>query len=151
MYWRVIPDIVAITVHTSQAPSDEDWDEYLADMAKHVHTIKGLLVYSESVGPSAPQRGRSNDLFNELGADIPTAIMTGSKMVRGIVTAISWAVGTKIKAFSTRDFAGAMKYLELTNEEQLRVRVVLKGLSRGAEVVVDAFADESGKFRRKYN
>lgn len=150
MYWRVIPDVVAVSVNTDQNPSDEDWDAYLEEITANVNRIKGVLVYTEKVGPSAPQRARSNAAFAEVGADVKTAIMTGSRMVRGMVTAFSWALGGKVKAFTTLEFSDAVDYLDLDDEEQLKTRVVLKQLARAAEVTVDAFADESGQFRRKF-
>ena len=150
IYWRVIPDVIVISVHPDIPPSDEEWDSYLDEVVQHVNNVKGILVYSESVGPSAPQRARSNAAFKRANAKVQTAIMTGSRMVRGIVTALNWALGGKVKAFSTTDYAGAIDYLDLTNEEQLKARVVLKQLARSAGVTIGAFADESGTFRRKY-
>jgi hypothetical protein len=150
LYWQVIPDLLAICVQTNVPPSDEDWDRYLSDVMKHAKGLKGVLVYSESVGPTAPQRARVNESYKNAGVDIRTAIMSGSRMVRGVVTAMSWTLADNIKAFSTKDFEAAVKYLELTNEEQLRTRVMLKQLARGAEIEVAAFADESGQFAKKY-
>jgi hypothetical protein len=150
LYWQVIPDLVAISVHTNETPSDEDWDRYLGDVIKHVKGLKGILVYSESTGPSAPQRARVNESYKQAGVNIRTAIMSGSRMVRGVVTAMSWTLAENIKAFSTKDFESAVKYLELSNEDQLRTRVMLKQLARGAEIEVAAFADESGQFAKKY-
>ncbi|PRQ06522.1 hypothetical protein ENSA7_38420 [Enhygromyxa salina] len=149
MYWRVVPGVVHVVAHTHVAPSDEDWDAYLADVLANLGTIKGALVYTHRVGPSAPQRARSNEAFTRAGAELQTVIMTASRMTQGIVTALSWAMGAKIKAFSTRDFAGAVNCLNLDPEEQIRTRVVLKQLARAAEVEVDAFADESGRFRQR--
>ena len=71
-------------------------------------------------------------------------------MVRGIVTALSWAAGGNIKAFATTDFKGAVEYLGLNEEEELRTRVVFKQIARSAGLTIQAFADESGTFRRKY-
>ena len=150
MHWRTVPNTVIVSVNTDVAPSDEEWDEYLEEVTQIVHDIKGVLVYTPSVGPTAAQRARSNEAFKASKAQVKTSIMTGSRMVRGIVTALSWAITDKIKAFPTEDFNSAAEFLELTDEEKLRTRVVLKQLARAANVTVDAFADESGQFRRKY-
>jgi hypothetical protein len=150
MHWRVIPDVVAVAVNTDMDPSDEDWDAYLKDVITHVNGLKGVLVYTPRSGPSAPQRARANAAFEASKADIPTAVMTGSRMVRGIVTALSWALGGKIKAFAPDDFQGAVDFLELAPDDQLKTKVVLKQLARAADIKVDAFADESGQFRQKF-
>lgn len=150
MHWRVIPDVVAVAVNTDLDPSDEDWDAYLADVIAHVGGLKGVLVYTPKSGPSAPQRARANAAFEKSKADVPTAVMTGSRVVRGIVTALTWALGGKIKAFAPNDFQGAVEYLGLEPDDQLKTKVVLKQLARAAEIQVDAFADESGQFRQKF-
>jgi hypothetical protein len=150
MHWRVIPDVVAVAVNTDLDPSDQEWDAYLEDVLQHAKGLKGVLVYTSKSGPSASQRARSNAAFEASKADIPTAVMTGSRMVRGIVTALSWALGGKIKAFEPNDFQGAVEYLELTPDDQLKTKVVLKQLARSAGIPIDAFADESGQFRKKF-
>ncbi|KIG12872.1 hypothetical protein DB30_00939 [Enhygromyxa salina] len=149
MYWRVVPGVVHIVAHTHDSPTDEDWDAYLADVIANLGEIKGVLVYTLRAGPSASQRARSNEAFSRAGVEVQTVIMTASRVTQGIVTALSWAVGAKIKAFSTHDFAGAVACLGLDMEEQIKARVVLKQLARAAEIEIDAFADESGKFRQR--
>lgn len=150
MYWRVIPEMIIVAVNTDVPPSDEDWDAYIKDAAPHLKNVKGVLVYSESVGPTAPQRARSSAAFKQANPDVRAAIMTGSRVVRGIVTAMSWALGENVKAFSTADFEGAVKYLELDTEEALKTKVLLKQLARAASTEVVAFAEESGRFRQRF-
>ncbi|MCA9702095.1 MAG: hypothetical protein KC431_31520 [Myxococcales bacterium] len=77
--------------------------------------------------------------------------MTASRLVQGMVTALSWAVGSKIRAFSTVDFAGATDCLGLDEAQKAETRVQLRMLARSAGLEIDAFADESGWFRRKKN
>ena len=49
------------------------------------------------------------------------------------------------------EFTQAIEYLGLVNDDdQMRARVVLKQVARAANVQIDAFADESGQFRKKY-
>ena len=150
MHWRGISGVAHVAVHTESDPSDEDWNAYVDDASRYASDIKGLLVYSTKVGPSASQRSHSSEVLNRLAPNLRVAIMTGSRMTQGIVTAVSWVIGDKIKAFSTRDFNGAATFLDLDHEEQLRVRVIFKQLARSAGVEIDAFADESGQFRKRY-
>lgn len=151
MYWQVVPGIVLISVNTDVPPSDEDWDGYLEDVAREINNIKGVLVYSEAVGPSATQRARVDEASQQHDVELKTAIMTGSRLVRGVVTALNWAQGGKVKAFPTTGFQEAVDYLELDDEEKVKTKVTLKLLARAANVTIEAFADESGQFRRKYD
>lgn len=150
-HWRVVPDLVAINVLHESTPSDEDWDAYLKEIIESIHTLKGVLVYSEFAGPTAPQRARANEIYKAANIDSRTAIMSGSRLVRGVVTAMSWTLADNIKAFPTTDFDGAVRYLGLDAEQQLRTRVLLKQVARAANVSIAAFADESGQFRKKYS
>lgn len=150
MHWRAVPGVVHIVVHADEAPSDEEWEAYLEDATSHAKDIKGLLVYTQQHGPSAAQRARSSEAFSAIGADFNTAIMAGSRLVMGMVTALSWVIGSRVKAFSTRDFESAADYLELSGEERIQARVVLRQLARSAGRDIDAFADESGRFRKKF-
>jgi hypothetical protein len=150
MHWRIVPNAVAVVVHADQDPADDDWDAYLADLAKNVTQINGVLVYSDKVGPSAPQRARSNAAFAKGGRELETVIMTSSRVVRGIITALNWAVEGKVKAFSTHEFDAAIAVFKLEADSVLKVKVTLKQLARSANVTIDAFADESGQFRQKF-
>lgn len=149
MHWRAIPESIMIVVHTDEPPTDEDWDAYLGAVER-APDIHGILVYSLRVGPSSSQRARSIEATKKSSMPLKMAIMTGSRLTQGVVTALSWALGNNIRAFSSRDFDKAIEYLELSADARMMAKVVLKQLARAAEVVVDAFADESGQFRQKY-
>jgi hypothetical protein len=148
MHWRVVPDVLAVVVHTDVDPSDDEWSAYIEDVSRHPG-IKGVLVYTPKSGPSASQRARANAVFAKIEADIPTAVMTGSHLVRGIVTALTWALGSNIKAFTSIDFQGAVDYLELQPDDQLTAKVVLKQLAHTAGIQIEAFVDELGRFRQR--
>jgi hypothetical protein len=150
MHWRIIPGAIVVLVHSDVEPSDEDFEGYLADVANNIDQIKGGLIYTDKVGPSAHQRSRSTAVFDSLGREFEAAIMTGSRLVRGMITAINWAVNGRAKAFSTKDFDGAVGIFKLDPETVIKVRVTLKQLARAADVTIDAFADESGQFRQKF-
>jgi hypothetical protein len=149
MHWREIPKTMMIVVHTAEPPTDVDWDAYLGAVER-AGDIRGILVYSLSVGPTSSQRARSVEATKKSSRPLKMAIMTGSRLTQGVVTALSWALGNNIRAFSSRDFDKAIEYLELSTEERVTAKVVLKQLARMAGTVVDAFADESGQFRQKY-
>lgn len=149
-HWHVIPGVIALAVHTDVAPSDEDWDACHQDIAAHLGNLRGLLIYSTSSGPTAAQRARSTATLKAANKDFQTVIMTASRVVRGMVTAFSWSLTGNVKAFSTHDLEGALDCFGLSDEERLSVRVSFKQLSRVAGTEIEAFADESGRFRAKY-
>jgi hypothetical protein len=149
MEWRVDPALV-VAVNTDADPSDADWDAFLKDLVPVVPVLRGMLVYTAGPGPSVSQRARANAVLAKAQANLPIAVMTSSRMARGIVTAFSWAVDRNIKAFAPTDFQGAVDFLGLSPDDQIKTKVVLKQLARTASITIDAFADESGQFRQKY-
>lgn len=149
MHWRLVPGVAQIVVHTDETPSDEEWDACIAEVEEHGSTLKGVLAYTKRTGPTAAQRTKSNAIYERFGDSFKMAIMADSRMVVGIVTAMSWAVGSNVKAFSTKDFEGAADYLGIEGEDRIKVRVVLRQLARAANRDIEAFAEESGRFRRK--
>lgn len=151
LYTQVIPGLIGIVVHTNTTPTDEEWDASTADLVAAAGSIKGVLVYSATVGPTTAQRARAGALFKERGHDdVMIVIMSGSRIVRGIVTAFSWTMSGSLKVFSTHDLEGAIASFKMSSEEEIKTRVILKQLAHSGGVKIDAFADESGHFRRKY-
>ena len=59
------------------------------------------------------------------------AVVTDVKLVRGMVTAVSW-LGVDIKAFSWLDVSAALKHLEVTNATQSSAIAVIERFRRGA-------------------
>src|SRR5687768_13445407 len=109
MEWRVDP-MLAVTVNTDVDPSDADWDAFLKDLAAVAPGLRGVLVYTSGPGPSVSQRARGNAVLAKAPANLPIAVMTSSRVARGIVTAFSWAVDRNIKAFAPTDFQGAVDF-----------------------------------------
>lgn len=118
---------LVVLVHSKDAPSDADWNTYCEDMRNWCQQIRGILVVSEGGGPNGVQRG---ELESALGNDkfkAKTAVVTLSRVARGIVTAISWFSPT-IKAFSTIQIPAALEYLEVPAGSHDAVLKVIKGL-----------------------
>jgi hypothetical protein len=97
---------IVLAVHGEHAPSDVEWDAYMR--MSTAPGIRGLLVLSEGGGPSARQR-TSIARFPHL-KPLPTAIVTSSAAVRGVVTAIWW-LGKNIRAFRPEELDHAFQYL----------------------------------------
>ncbi len=78
--------------------------------------VNAIMIISDGGGPTTMQRGKMNDLLEEMKFQGKVAVVTVKSMVRGIVTAISW-FNPGIKAFSTLQIPAALKYLDFSDAE----------------------------------
>ncbi len=116
---------VIVLVHTKDSPTDEEWKAYCDDARKWRTQIRGILVLSEGGGPNSVQRGEL-----EVALDRPeakTAVVTLSRVARGIVTAMSWFT-PKIKAFSTLQIPAALEYLDVPPRSHDSIGTAIKAL-----------------------
>lgn len=116
---------VIVLVHTKDSPTEEEWKAYCDDARKWRTQIRGILVLSEGGGPNSVQRGEL-----EVALDRPeakTAVVTLSRVARGIVTAMSWFT-PKIKAFSTLQIPAALEYLDIPLRSHDSINAAIKAL-----------------------
>lgn len=99
-----------ILVHTKDAPEETEWKEYVAAARGWKKDIQAFLVVSEGGGPNAMQRAELDEAIDIERHPGKTAVVTVSRIARGIVTAISW-FSPGIKAFGTNQLAPAIEYL----------------------------------------
>ncbi len=114
-----------ILVHTKDAPADDEWKAYCADARKWRAQIRGILVLSEGGGPNSVQRGELEAALDR--PEAKTAVVTLSRVARGIVTALSWFT-PKIKAFSTLQIPAALEYLEVAPRSHDSIGAAIKAL-----------------------
>ncbi len=101
---------LVILVHTKEAPSEPEWQEYAKRCGMWKEDIRGFLVVSDGGGPSTMQRAELDEAINIEKHPGKTAVVTVSRIARGIVTAISW-FSPGIKAFGTHQLPQAIEYL----------------------------------------
>ncbi len=120
-------DGTVIGVHTSEAPTDEDWVAWLAATRRALdgHGSVRVLVYSMGGGPTSKQRSEVNELFKERPQRV--AVMLNSRIARGAVTALSW-FNPEIRAFDLEQFDDACGHLAIVGEHRERVRDALKAM-----------------------
>ena len=106
-----------LVLHTKDNPTDEEWDQYLSFVQKNVGSIESSMILTAGGGPNAMQRGLMNDLIDANGLKLVVSVVTLSRLVRGIVTALSW-FNPNIKAFSTIQIPAAMDYLKVAKPDQ---------------------------------
>jgi len=104
-----------IIVHSQAAPTDHEWEAYLSDFPEGEKLVQyRVIVYSLGGGPNGAQRSRLVHLLS--GGAPRAALLTGSSLMRGIGTAVSWFIRT-LKVFSLNERAAAFRYLELSSDE----------------------------------
>lgn len=105
--WRYMHGVVA-AYSSEGVMRDVDWNAMVHDL----RTAEPFLGYlGASVGAvqvSSVQRKSGVDAMRE--RDRPTAIVSESRLVVGLVTAASW-LGANIKAFAWRDLESAVRFL----------------------------------------
>lgn len=128
-----------VLVHGLEPPDDAAWDAYVESLA--TTDKRRVLVVSDGPGPNAAQRQR---MVERLGDhETPTAVVSGSLTVRGIVTALSW-FGANIRGFSSSELDGALDYLQVPESERpavLRAALGLRAeLAGGSVAEVDSLS-----------
>lgn len=116
MSFTVVRQKLFLVVHTKDNPDEVEWEDYLRGIRSACGKVGAILIISDGGGPNTMQRGRMNDLLESLKFQGKVAVVTINRIVRGIVTAISWFNPT-IKAFSTIQIPAALKYLEIPDAE----------------------------------
>ncbi len=117
-----------VAVHGAVAPNDEEWQAYLDDILEHVNEARGVIVNTVGGGPTAAQRRASTEHWNRWGSTPKMAIMTVSPVVRGMVTALSWFLGTNIRALPIDAFGDAGKHIGLSDADVEAVRAMVAKL-----------------------
>jgi hypothetical protein len=108
MVYRYV-DGIYVMVHTVTAPSDDEWNQHCKELETVHASLRGVLVFTAGGGPTSKQRER---LRSSVPSSIPpTAIMTDSALVRGIITSINWFVNNPLSAFEPQNLDGALRHI----------------------------------------
>jgi len=107
---------VLLGVHHESPPTDEEWARWIAlALDPSADGVRTIVESSGNSGPNAKQRRALADALG--GADIRSAILTDSLVVRGIVTAIAW-LNVSLRAFAPDQQREAAEYLGLDASER---------------------------------
>lgn len=99
-----------LAVFGEQSPPDDEWQEYLRVMTK-IEPDDLLFILSAGGGPALMQRRDLEQVTGHHRGRV--AVVTTSRMARGIVTALSW-MEKNIKAFDPGRRNDAFEYLEIS-------------------------------------
>lgn len=139
MIFRTVSRI-HIAAHGREPPSDEEWTAYLVDIKANLRDIDAIIVLTAGGAPTAAQREATSKFWAGEPRRPRIAVVTPSVFVRTIVTAMSWAMGQQIRAFSVEDLEGACSYLTLTIEQRRRVREEIARLQRELSEITSSSA-----------
>lgn len=120
-----------IVCHGAQAPTDEDWGHYLDIIAEHGAESRAQLIVSEGGAPKAKQRAQALKIGKLAFAGrpmVPSAVMTGSPVVRAMVTLFNWIFPHRYRAFASHDFAQAAHFLGLSTPQKQMVENTVRVL-----------------------
>jgi hypothetical protein len=105
-------------VVTEQALTDAEWEEQIRIALDWVPQTSGVIVVTDGPGLTSKQRSMYAKHRSLLAQ--PTAIISSSAIVRGIVTAMSW-LGGKHLAFSPLKMDLAFDFLGVPPATRVRV------------------------------
>lgn len=129
MAFKVV-ERVHVAVHTQESPGDGEWAQYLDHVGHHLDRIDGIFVWSEGGGPTAAQRDQSSKFWAAISPRPSIAVMTPSRFVRALASALSWTMGSQIRAFCEDDFDATFAYLHLGAGQRIAVLSAMDDLRR---------------------
>jgi hypothetical protein len=117
---------LAVAVYANDSPTDEDWGGYLEVMRSLEHGYR-MVIFSSGGGPTTMQR-RDLESITEGQETARVAVITSSRLARGIVTAIRW-FNRDIKAFEPAHRDAAFTFLALDKVERDDVLRLAKSMA----------------------
>lgn len=130
---------LAIAVNNTKPPTEEDWWKLIDEMKKLDIEETCFMALTEGGAPNAAQRRLLNEVLQ--GKSRPTAIVSQSSLVRGVVTALGW-FNSRIKVYSPTELDEALRWLGLSQVEAYMARAEIRtlraklGVDAGASLVI---------------
>jgi len=129
---------VLLFLHTNRAPSEAEWTDAMALLTSAFRTSKPQslrsLVITDGGGPDADMRAQLKALYERERFAMPTAVLAGSVLVRGIVGAISW-FSPSIRSFSPLSLDAALRALEVAPSARTRLLEAARSMQRSLPLV----------------
>lgn len=115
MVSRVQGDLV-VCAHNTETPSNAEWDEFL-EIFRHARSISELriLVFTDGAAPNTMQRASLTKALD--GKQPRIAVLSGSRVVRGVATAISW-FNPNIDVFPPENVTAALDHLRIVGSDR---------------------------------
>jgi hypothetical protein len=106
---------ILVALNGRSFPSDAEWSDYMALARRGLEAgarFRALSI-SDGGGPTGAQRHEAATLA---GSDPHAALVSSSRLARGIATALSWFFPS-FKVFAPREIARALRWLDLPEAE----------------------------------
>ncbi len=132
---RVGSDLL-LAMFATEPPAGAEWKSYLA-AASSLKANDKMLIFSVGGAPTALQRKEVEDSTRE--HEGPVAVVTTSRIARGVVTALRWMGSDNIKAFDPGGREQAFEYLGLSAEQSGRTLTRAKVLAKHLGVASKLF------------
>jgi hypothetical protein len=115
MVQRVRGDLIVVA-HNTDTPSEEEWDRFL-EFFRRAHDIDQVrvLVFTDGAAPNTMQRASFTKTL--AGKQPRIAVLSGSRVVRGVATAISW-FNANIDVFAPDDLGKALDHLRMPTDNR---------------------------------
>lgn len=118
---------IIIAVHNKEAPDNETWNSFieitLATGRANGNDLSNVrqLVVTEGGGPNAAQRKAVDIASNSMnGKKVSVAVVTGSPVVRGIVTVFNW-FNLHLRVFTPDEMDKALQYLRIPTHDVTKI------------------------------
>jgi hypothetical protein len=112
--------------HRKRAPTDAEWDSYLAAMSDAARPdLPRCIIVTEGAHPNRAQQARLIALVK--GRPHRVAVISSAVALRFVVSALA-LVNKAVKAFSPTEYAEAFAHVGVAPREWGNVRAVIEGL-----------------------
>jgi hypothetical protein len=119
--WQIIGDLL-VSFTSSGVISDETWGQFAADI-RNPQVTRLLSSTMGDIDVTSTQRKLAADSART--RKMPVAVVADSKVVRGMVTAVSW-LGVDIKSFGWDELPQAMTFLKVSSATEKRAIEVVR-------------------------
>jgi hypothetical protein len=144
---RLVDDVRVLVLSGRREPTDAEFDGHVAEAMAMAPSVRAVLVIILMTEGGAPSPERRSKLARARLLDVPTAVMTSSIRIRGMLTPINW-LGGNVKPFALHQFEEACDYLTVPRGTRERLRDQMMAMR--AELAGDApggdRASRSGTF-----
>jgi hypothetical protein len=113
-------------------PSEQDWAGYVSFLQSNLHPqgTNPMLIWTLGGAPSPSQRKAATEVIKPYTGTLKIAVVSGSAMARGILTAFSWFVQMQFRTFSLNHIDEALEYLEVPSSRRVLAKAMLENLKR---------------------
>ncbi len=107
-------------------PLDDEWEAYIRFLLANETSLEAVVCFAHGMsGPPSKQRRVHNDRTAALWEHVPFAMVSDSRIMRGVMTAMAWILkGSRSQAFSPRDTRGAYRFLGLSADDVAEVEAL---------------------------